>query len=163
LPFVSRKFLSSGATNVAAIGELGIVAQAMKRGSGLKVLAILPKGAPEGSELRANDVITAVNGKQMRTVDDLRTSYAAIESNGGVEIGSERDGRKQTTKFSRPATSGTAKAAVHQLSDPKGKSVADKRALSHEAGHIFFIAWVNRLLGTPLAEDGANREPSDRA
>lgn len=79
-----------GATDRAllvAMAAAGLPAEV--RGSGVDVVSVLDD-APAQGVLRAGDVITAVDGGDVHTTDDL---IAAIDDDGPVTLAVERDGR----------------------------------------------------------------------
>lgn len=89
-----RDFLSQqrqvfvDATERAVLVALETVGLAVRReGSGVRVVEVLD-GAPADGALRAGDVITAVDGDEVRTTDDL---IAAIDDGAPLTVRIERD------------------------------------------------------------------------
>jgi serine protease Do len=82
--------------------RLGIQVQDREDGKGVKVLSVEEEEAAEKAGLKEDDVITQVNGKNVTSVDDLRTSMKDAKKGDTLKITYTRDNKTQTVDVHFP-------------------------------------------------------------
>jgi S1-C subfamily serine protease len=101
--------IDTGAALVAPLGILGVSIDqslvdrlpALRVPSGVVVAARVDSERGPGSLLVKGDVIHAVNGVAVSSVEDLRTAVDGIEPRGAVVLQIERDGQLTYVSFER--------------------------------------------------------------
>jgi len=151
LPWVSSEYIQKGGANIAALKDLGVVLRQGGPAEGVNVLALLPTGLPAGVDLRVGDSVVALNGKVPGSLQELEENYKRILAGSPVELRIRRGAGEVNLSFVKPEAKGP-KVQVQQPRDSSGTSAAplrrsEARPLSHEAGHVFFVAYVNAKLG----------------
>jgi len=147
LPWVTRDYLAGGATNVRSFSELGLVLSGAGPDGGVRVLTVLPIGMAERDEFHSGDVIRFIDGAPVESLAHFAERYQALPVGAKVKMEVERDGQKRAVGFSKPNPQGAPQSLVQLGGSGEGQRRRDARPLSHEAGHIFFSAYVDRKLG----------------
>ncbi len=140
LAWLSPGGLASAAASMAPIPGLGIIIS--NASQGVKVAAVLP--LPQlPADLRKDDIITALNSQKCSSVQEFQSRYGALEPGAKIDLRVTRAADEQVAfSFAKPASD----AKVSQAST-KPASAGGIKALSHEAGHTFFEAWVDEKIG----------------
>jgi predicted esterase len=73
-------------------------------GGGIQLVDIIPGSMADAAGVRAGDVLVAMNGIDVATVDDLRAAVQAERDEPGVPIRVERDGESLSVVLLPPAT-----------------------------------------------------------
>jgi|FaiFalFF_MnMetaG_3_1042247.scaffolds.fasta_scaffold07232_4 hypothetical protein len=154
LPWISARFLQSGEKTVSVIADLGVVLQPSPAGNGVKVLSVLPVGLPKGADLKAGDVIFELNGIPIKSLKQLEDLYGSLAAGSNVELGIQRGEQKMTTSFSKPSPKDSPRIQVQKLDEKSPALQLEKaRPLSHEAGHVFFMSYVDAKLGRTFSDE----------
>ena len=83
--------------------RLGISAQDVEEGNGVKILEIDDEDSPAAKAgLKEGDVITQVNGKSITSTDDLRSSVKDVKKGDTVKITFRRNNQTQTVDVKFP-------------------------------------------------------------
>ena len=83
--------------------ELGIRAQDMENGSGVKVLNLNGDDAPAAKAgLKEDDVITNVNGKAVQSIKDIKDAMKEVQQGDDLKITYLRNGASQTASVHLP-------------------------------------------------------------
>jgi serine protease Do len=88
--------------------KLGLQIQDLETGNGVKVLDIDEDTPAAKSGLKKNDVITEINGKELKNVDDLREKVKDVKEGDTVQLKFKRDGKTQTAEIKFPKKLKTA-------------------------------------------------------
>lgn len=83
-------------SNVTAIGKSDIGVRTSAVDGGLVILGFSDNSTARAAKLKAGDVITAVNNKQVTTLEGLNTALAAYEPGDVVTVKYNRGTRKLT-------------------------------------------------------------------
>ena len=106
-------------------GYLGLSADdAAPDGRGVLVESVREAGPAEAAGLQPGDLITAVNGRPVRNVDDMDAALSPLNAGAKVPMSFERDGKRQTltvTLGTRPP------AAALDAEDPGAPPTGDPR------------------------------------
>ncbi len=153
-----RSGAESRPSDIALFGNLSaVVADAPDGRGGAVVRFTPPSGAAAGVDLRAQDVIRAVNGRSGANARALIAAYDAIAAGAQVRLDVERDRAATTVTFAKPA--GAQRAQIQNNASPGGTrpgaatgagptgAGGEPRILSHEAGHQLFGLYVQAKLG----------------
>lgn len=87
----------------------------LERGEGAIITTVVPDSPAEKAGLKVDDVVTAVNGKPVKSENDLRTIVSAIHPGDKAAIELVRDGKPMkltATMVSRPEEPATEPAAA---------------------------------------------------
>lgn len=107
----SRGF-GNGYNDIAINGyprpKLGLQVQDLEDGDGVKVTEVNNDSPAAKAGLKENDVITQINGADIKTVDDVRTKIKGLKEGDSYEIKYKRDGKSQTVKIKIPKKLKTA-------------------------------------------------------
>ena len=76
-------------------GYLGLIADDMPDG-GVRIESIREGSPAAAAGLQTGDLITAVDGKQVKTVDDMDAAMSRLTAGAKVPMTFERDGKRQT-------------------------------------------------------------------
>jgi len=83
--------------------RLGISAQDIEEGNGVKIIDIDDEDAPAAKAgLKEDDVITQVNGKAITSTDDLKQSIKDLKKGDTVKITYKRNNQTQTVDVKLP-------------------------------------------------------------
>ncbi len=83
--------------------HLGLRVQDVENGSGVKVLNVDDDDSPAAKAgLKEEDVITQINGKNVKSVNDLRDALADVKAGDNVTISYQRGGASQTATVHFP-------------------------------------------------------------
>ncbi len=105
-PKRQMRMITEDEPGVAVFPAVGILLEE-KKGS-VVIQDLLPSGtsAVEGLDVKAGDVITAINGKKVGTVEAYSKAYDALEVGAQVTWQTLRGGEVQTITFKKPKPSG---------------------------------------------------------
>jgi PDZ domain-containing protein len=128
----TQQFVDSQSTaEFAALGELGYPQQV--------VISSVPKGSPSTGKLAGNDVLTAIQGRPVRTYDDITAVLSALQPGAEVTVGYTRDGK-----------AGTARIVTTKPKDGKGAAVGVLLTLQRKAPFQVKIQ-LDESIGGPSA------------
>jgi len=88
--------------------RLGLQIQDMEEGNGVKVTDVDDESAAAKAGLKENDIITELDGKEVKDVDDLRSKIKDIKEGDVYKIKYKRDGKSQTAEVKIPKKLKTA-------------------------------------------------------
>ena len=88
--------------------RLGIKAQDTEEGKGVKVLDIDKDSPAEKSGIKKDDIITAYDGSNIATVDDLIKASKETKDKSSVKVQLNRNGKAQTIELKTPKKLKTA-------------------------------------------------------
>lgn len=101
----TQQFVDSQNTaEFAALGELGYPEQV--------VIQSVPKGSPSTGKLAEKDVVTSIEGKPVRTYDDVSNVLTVMQPGTEVTVGYSRNGKPGVTKIVTTKPSDRKGAAV---------------------------------------------------
>ncbi|HYF32848.1 MAG TPA: PDZ domain-containing protein [Chitinophagaceae bacterium] len=83
-------------------GRLGIRAQDTEDGNGVKVLDVDDGSAADKAGIRAGDIITEFDGKDVNSADALANAARASKDKSSMSVRLNRDGRSQTVEVRIP-------------------------------------------------------------
>ncbi|RYG38371.1 alpha/beta fold hydrolase [bacterium] len=93
---------------------------------GVKLTSVVPGSTAEAAGLRADDVVTAINGTATGDVPSLTKAIATLATGGKVKIAFLREGKSQTfetTVRPRPADNGPTYETVYDQVASKGNRI----------------------------------------
>lgn len=145
LTFVSRGYLAARA---APADVLALEGGALLREVGGAVRVVGEKHGGERPDVRAGDVITAVNGQRATDLATVAGRLKLIPPGAPVRLEVLRAGRPETvTYIRRGASADTAAEQVYRaVSD---RLVTRPKPLSHEACHVFVSSLADRYATAP--------------
>ena len=82
--------------------KLGLQIEDLEEGNGVKIIDIdtdLPAGK---AGLKENDIITEINGKELKSVDDLKAKMKETKEGESIKLTYKRNGNLQTTEIIIP-------------------------------------------------------------
>jgi serine protease Do len=88
--------------------RLGIEIQDLEEGSGVKVTDVDNDMAAGKSGLKEDDIITELNSKEVKSVDDLRAKLKELKEGEAFKVGIKRNGKSQTIDIKYPKRLKTA-------------------------------------------------------
>jgi serine protease Do len=88
--------------------KLGIEIQDLEEGNGVKVTDVDDDMAAAKSGLKEDDIITELNGKEVKSVDDLRAKLKELKEGEAFKLGIKRNGKSQTIDIKYPKKLKTA-------------------------------------------------------
>jgi membrane-associated protease RseP (regulator of RpoE activity) len=88
--------------------KLGIEIQDLEEGNGVKVTDVDNEMAAGKSGLKEDDIITDFNGKEVKSVDDLRAKLKELKEGEAFKLGVKRNGKSQTIDIKYPKKLKTA-------------------------------------------------------
>lgn len=88
--------------------RLGIEIQDLEEGTGVKVTDVDDDMAAGKSGLKEDDIITELNGKEVKSVDDLRTKLKELKEGEAFKLGVKRNGKSQIIDIKYPKKLKTA-------------------------------------------------------
>ncbi|MGE3911356.1 MAG: PDZ domain-containing protein [Chloroflexota bacterium] len=138
LPWVAPQFLET-----RAFPNLGIVVRQTVANGGLTVVGLLEVNRPSGLDIQQGDVLKELNGEAIQSIQDLQSRYDSVSVGTQMDLTITRQGTEQTLTFEKPLS---RYRLVGNGGSPDPASI-----LSHEAGHVFFISYVNQRMGRPTA------------
>lgn len=122
---ILRRLVDDG---VVVRGWLGVVIQDLDPGlarsfgfegtDGVLISEVQPGGPADGAGLRAGDIVTAFNGRSLRSMDDLRLSVAEVRPGTGVDIVVHREGRERRLEVEVGEQPGGASVAAREPDGP---------------------------------------------
>jgi S1-C subfamily serine protease len=95
-----QKLPAGAAPNAAEPGYLGVMADdRQEQGRGIRVLDLLAGGPAAQGGLLAGDLITAINGQNVRTMDDLARAFERQPAGTKLSITVNREGADRTLEI----------------------------------------------------------------
>jgi serine protease Do len=94
--------------NAGGRPRLGIEIEDLEEGTGVKVTDVDDELAAGRSGLKEDDIITEVNGKDIKSVDDLKSKLKDIKEGEAFKMGIKRAGKSQTIDIKFPKRLKTA-------------------------------------------------------
>jgi serine protease Do len=88
--------------------RLGMSIQDQADGKGVKVIDVDEDAAADKAGLKKDDVITAIDGKNVNSVDELKSSIRQLKEGDNLEVTYQRAGKTQTATISFPKKLKTA-------------------------------------------------------
>jgi serine protease Do len=88
--------------------RLGLQIQDLEEGNGVKITDVDDESPAEKAGLKENDVISEIDGKEIKDVDDLRNKIKDIKEGDSYKIKYKRDGKSQTAEVKIPKKLKTA-------------------------------------------------------
>ncbi|OIR12038.1 putative periplasmic serine endoprotease DegP-like precursor [mine drainage metagenome] len=88
--------------------RLGLKIQDMENGSGVKVIDVDDESPAEKAGLKEDDIITEINGGEVKNVDDLRSKIKDLKEGDTYKIKYKRDGKTQSVEVKIPKKLKTA-------------------------------------------------------
>jgi serine protease Do len=88
--------------------RLGIEIQDLEEGDGVKVTDVDDEMAAGKSGLKEDDIITNLNGKEVKSVDDLRAKLKELKEGEAFKLAVKRNGKSQTIDIKYPKRLKTA-------------------------------------------------------
>lgn len=88
--------------------KLGIQIEDLEEGNGVKITDVdedLPAGK---AGLKEDDILTEINGKELKSVDDLKASLKDLKEGDKIKFGFKRNGKSQTVDIKLPKKLKTA-------------------------------------------------------
>lgn len=82
--------------------RLGMQVQDTEDGKGVTVLDVEDDEVGDKAGLKEDDIITTFNGKNITSVDDIKTAMKNVKKGDNVSIGYKRDGKAMTTTVKFP-------------------------------------------------------------
>ncbi len=89
-------------------GRLGLQIQDLEDGKGVKVLDVDEDTPAAKAGLKKDDVITEIDGKELKSVDDLRTKARDMKEGDSFKVQYKRDGKTQSAEIKFPRKLKTA-------------------------------------------------------
>jgi Lon-like protease len=118
---------SQSSAEFAALGELGYPAEVVVRS--------IPSGSPSTGKLRAGDVVQSVNGRPVKTYDDVSGVLTAVDPGATVTVGYLRAGKPGTARIRTIKAKDRKGAAIGVLLSLERKAPFDVRiGLSEDIG-----------------------------
>jgi serine protease Do len=93
-----------GIRTYSAFGRprLGVQVEDLEEGNGVKVLDVSEETPAAKAGLKKDDVITAVNGKEIKTVDDVRLAMKDVKQGETVKVSYKRNESSQNVEIKFP-------------------------------------------------------------
>jgi serine protease Do len=88
--------------------KLGIEIQDLEEGNGVKVTDVDDEMAAGKSGVKEDDIITEINGKEVKGVDDLKSKLKELKEGEAFKLGIKRNGKSQTIDIKYPKKLKTA-------------------------------------------------------
>jgi serine protease Do len=82
--------------------RLGLQIQDMEEGSGVKVTGVDENSPAAKSGLKENDIITEINGGEIKDVDDLRTKIKDLKEGDSYKVKYKRNDKSETVDIKIP-------------------------------------------------------------
>jgi serine protease Do len=88
--------------------KLGIEIEDLEEGNGVKITDVDDEMAAGRSGLKEDDIITDLNGKEIKSVDDLKAKLKDLKEGESFKVGIKRAGKAQTIDIKFPKKLKTA-------------------------------------------------------
>lgn len=88
--------------------KLGLQIQELDNGKGVKVMDVDEEAPAAKAGIRKDDVITAIDGKEIISVDNIRAKVRELKEGDSVKLTYQRDGKTQTAEIRFPKKLKTA-------------------------------------------------------
>ncbi|MEI8073602.1 MAG: PDZ domain-containing protein [Bacteroidota bacterium] len=108
MPDFEKSFPFEYHNNGGGRPRLGIEIQDLEEGVGVKVTDVEEEMAAGKSGLKEDDIITNLNGKEVKSVDDLRAKLKELKEGEAFKLGVTRKGKSQTIDIKYPKRLKTA-------------------------------------------------------
>jgi len=82
--------------------RLGIQVQDLEEGNGVKIITVREESPAAKAGLQANDIITEINSKEVKDVDDIKTKTKDIKAGETYLIKFKREGKIQSISLKIP-------------------------------------------------------------
>lgn len=102
-------------------GYLGLVADELGDGRDIVVLSVREESPAAAAGLRTGDRITEINGRAIRSLDELAAALSGLAAGERVQLVFVRDGRRQSivaTLNRRPGSGSTSREPTAELPSP---------------------------------------------
>lgn len=108
MPEFEKSFPFEYHSNNGGRPRLGIEIQDVEEGVGVKVTDVDNEMAAGKSGLKEDDIITNINGKEVKSVDDLKAKLKELKEGESFKLGIKRNGNDQTIDIKFPKKLKTA-------------------------------------------------------
>lgn len=108
MPEFEKSFPFEYHSNNGGRPRLGIEIQDLEEGAGVKVTDVDNEMAAGKSGLKEDDLITSLNGKEVKSVDDLKAKLKELKEGESFKLGIKRKGNDQTIDIKFPKRLKTA-------------------------------------------------------
>jgi len=88
--------------------RIGLQIQDVEEGDGVKVLDVDDETPAAKAGLKENDIITEIDGKDLKNVDEFKTKTQELKEGEAIKIKYKRDGKSSTTEIKIPKKLKTA-------------------------------------------------------
>ncbi len=88
--------------------KLGLQIQELDNGKGVKVMDVDDEAPAAKAGIQKDDVITAIDGKEITSVDNIRAKVRELKEGDSVKLTYQRDGKTQTAEIRFPKKLKTA-------------------------------------------------------
>jgi serine protease Do len=88
--------------NLVRKPRLGLQVEDLQEGNGVKVLDVNNETPAAKAGLQKDDVITSFNGKEIKSVDDIRAAMKDLKEGDSVQVAYKRAGSSQTADIKFP-------------------------------------------------------------
>jgi Lon-like protease len=107
----SQEEMSQSQKIAAAVALRSLGYKVEVKTNGVEVTAVFP-GTPADGKLEVGDVVVSVNGKPVKTTDELRRAMSTVKVGGGVTFGVRRSGGVQNVPLQTIESTDEPKRAV---------------------------------------------------
>ena len=108
MPEFEKSFPFEYQSNNGGRPRLGIEIQDLEQGDGVKVTDVDNEMAAGKSGLKEDDIITTLNGKEVKSVDDLKAKLKELKEGESFKLGIKRKGNDQVIDIKFPKKLKTA-------------------------------------------------------
>lgn len=108
MPEFEKSFPFEYHSNNGGRPRLGIEIQDLEEGAGVKVTDVDNEMAAGKSGLKEDDLITSLNGKEVKSVDDLKAKLKELKEGESFKLGIKRKGNNQSIDIKFPKRLKTA-------------------------------------------------------
>ena len=127
--------------------------------SGVAVTAVFP-GTPADGKLEVGDVVVSVNGKPVKTTDELRRAMSTVKVGAGVTFGVRRSGGVQTVSLQTIESTDEPKHAIVGVQIEQSASIdlpvdvrIDTGSIGGPSAGLAFALDIVDELGTDVDDD----------
>ncbi|MBI4245473.1 MAG: PDZ domain-containing protein [Planctomycetes bacterium] len=117
-----------------------------------KIYVVQMVSGDVGTSLEQGDIINSLNGKAVKSMKQFRQDYEKIAPQSEIQLKIMRNGKQQVLSIikSNPDALDDTQARVKENIITRISKTKD--GLSHEAGHMFFIAYVDQKRGRSVLD-----------
>jgi serine protease Do len=94
--------------NIDRKPRLGVQIQDLEEGNGVKITGVDEESPAKKAGLKENDIITDINGAEVKDVDDLRTKIKDLKEGDTYKVKYKRDGKSESIDIKIPKKLKTA-------------------------------------------------------